>query len=174
MSLTLSPPTRATALVGALILTGLAAVMFLLGHGVLGGDATSSSAPPVPLVEPATTGAAAPTTHAPKPVHVASGFPAGVDHALRYGRVVVVSVSVPGSAVDRIVKREAALGAKSAHVPFVAYSAANERAMNALLAKTGVLPSPAIVVVRRPGVVTSTFSAADAATIAQAATQARR
>ena len=51
--------------------------------------------------------------------------------------------------VDRIVKREAALGAKSAHVPFVAYSAANERAMNALLAKTGVLPSPAIIVVKR-------------------------
>jgi len=171
MSLTLAPPTRLAALVGVLVLTGLAAVLLFVGRGVLGEDATSSSAPSVPLVKPATT---APTTHAPKPVRVPSGFPARVDHALRYGRVVVVSVSVPGSAVDRIVKREAALGAKSAHVPFVAYSAASERAMNALLAKTGVLPSPAILVVKRPGVVTSTFSAADAATIAQAATQARR
>jgi hypothetical protein len=174
MSLTLAPPTRLAALVGVLVLTGLAAVVLFVGRGVVGGAATTSSAPPVPLVEPGTPATPAPRTHAPKPVRVASGFPARVDHALRYGRVVVVSVSVPGSAVDRIVKREAALGAKTAHVPFVAYSAANERAMNALLAKTGVLPSPAIVVVKRPGVVTSTFSAADAATIAQAATQARR
>jgi hypothetical protein len=174
MSLTLAPPTRLAALVGVLVLTGLGAVMLFVGRGVVGGGATSSSAPPVPLVKPATPVTPAPRTHAPKPVRVPSGFPARVDHALRYGRVVVVSVSVPGSAVDRIVKREAALGAKSAHVPFVAYSAANERAMNALLAKTGVLPSPAILVVKRPGVVTSTFSAADAATISQAATQARR
>jgi hypothetical protein len=83
-------------------------------------------------------------------------------------------VSVSGAAVDRVVQREALLGARAARAGFVALRTSNERAMAALVAKAGVLPAPAVVIVKRPGVVTSTFSVTDAGTIAQAVAQARR
>jgi hypothetical protein len=105
---------------------------------------------------------------------VSSGFPARIDHALRYSRVVVVSVSMPGAAVDAIVRREARAGARASRAGFVTMSATNERAVSGLVAKTGVLPSPAVVIVRRPGVVATTFSVTDAGTIAQAVAEARR
>ena len=178
MSLTLSPPTtRVTALVGALVLTGLAAVVFLLGRGALAdepsGPATSATpaTKPVVRVAPKPKPAAPRTQPAPR---VPSGFPAKIDHALRYSRVVVVSVSVPGAPVDAIVRREARAGAQASRAGFVAISAANERAVSGLVAKTGVLPAPAVVIVKRPGVVATTFSVTDAGTIAQAVAQARR
>jgi TPP-dependent indolepyruvate ferredoxin oxidoreductase alpha subunit len=105
---------------------------------------------------------------------VASGFPTKIDHALRYSRVVVVAVTVPGAPVDALVRREARAGADAGRAGFVALSAANERAVSALVAQTGVLPAPAVVIVKRPGVVTSTFSVTDAGTVAQAVAQARR
>ena len=179
MSLTLSPPIRATALVGALVLTGLAAVVFLLGRGPLsGGEPSAAEAvplvPPAAQVTPKPKPAAAPRVEPkPKP-RMESGFPAKIDHALRYSKVVVVSVSVPGAPVDAIVRREARTAANTSRAGFVAISAANERALAGLVAKAGVLPAPAVVVIRRPGVVTSTFSVTDAGTIAQAVAQARR
>ena len=173
MSVTLNPPTRIAALVGALVLTGVAAVALLLGRGALGGAETEAV---TPLQKPA---ARAETT--PKPVaaqraksRVASGFPATIDHALRYSRVVVVSISMPGAAVDAVVRREARAGAKASRAGFVAISATNERAVSGLVAKSGFLPAPAVVVVKRPGVVATTFSVTDAGTIAQAVAQARR
>jgi hypothetical protein len=104
---------------------------------------------------------------------VPSGFPAKIDHALRYSRVVVVSISLPGAAVDAVVRKEAREAAAASRVRFVTLSAANERAMSGLVAKTGLLPSPAVVVVKRPGTVVATFSVTDAATISQAVAQAR-
>ena len=176
VSLTFSPPTRLTALVGALVLTGLAAVVFLLGRGALAGDgsAATTSTPIVhtPQTAHKPNGAKAPVTK-PKP-RVASGFPARIDHALRYSRVVVVSVAMPGAAVDAVVRKEARDAARATHVAFVPLSALNERAVSGLMAKTGVLPDPAVVVVKRPGVVTATFSVTDAGTIAQAVAEARR
>ena len=173
MSVTLNPPTRIAALVGVLVLTGLAAVVLLIGRGTLGGAETDAV---TPLQKPA---ARAETT--PKPVaapraksRVASGFPAKIDHALRYSRIVVVSVSLPGAAVDAVVRREARSGARAARAGFVSISAANERAISGLVAKTGVLPAPAVVIVKRPGIVAGTFSVTDSGTIAQAVAQARR
>lgn len=179
MSLTLSQPTtRVAALVGALVLTGLAAVVFMLGRGALADEPSATSTPPATQptarVAPKPKLAAAPrATTEPKP-RVASGFPPKIDHALRYSRVVVVSVSMPGAAVDRIVRREARAGAAASRAGFVSISAANERAVAGLVAKTGVLPAPAVVVVKRPGLVATTFSVTDAGTIAQAVAQARR
>lgn len=177
MSVTLTPPTRVAALVGALVLTGLAAVVLLLGRGVLSGDQTEAAATPTPMTKPAVHATATPKPAAaaprPKP-RVSSGLPAKIDHALRYSRVVVVSVSMPGGAVDAIVRREARAAAKSSRAGFVAISAANERAVSGLVAKTGVLHAPAVVIVKRPGVVATTFSVTDAGTIAQAVAQARR
>jgi hypothetical protein len=175
VSLTFSPPTRLTALVGALVLTGLAAVVFLLGRSTLAGDGATTTSTPIvhtPRTTHKPTGVKAPVTK-PKP-RVASGFPPRIDHALRYSRVVVVSVSMPGAAVDAVVRKEAREGARTAHAAFVPVSALNERAVSGLMAKTGVLPDPAVVVVRRPGVVVATFSVTDAGTIAQAVAEARR
>jgi hypothetical protein len=175
VSLTLSPPNRLTALVGALVLTGLAAVVFLLGRGPLAGDdaATTSPTPVVHTPRPTQKPAAKPHAATPHP-RVASGLPARVDHALRYSRVVVVSVGIPGAPVDAVVRKEARVAAKAAHAAFVPLSASNERAMSALVAKTGVLPDPAVVVVERPGTAVAIFSVTDAATIAQAVAEARR
>jgi hypothetical protein len=174
--MTLSPPTRVAAFVGALVLTGLAAIVFLVGRSALGGGETAS--PTAPVAATRTAPAAKPAVAArpkarPQP-RVASGFPAKIDHALRYSRVVVVSVSMPGAPVDRIVRSEARAAARSSHAGFVAISATNERAVAGLFAKTGVLPAPAVVVVRRPGRISSVFSVTDAGTIAQAVVEARR
>jgi hypothetical protein len=173
VSLTLSPPNRLTALVGALVLTGLAAVVFLLGRGPLAGDeaATTSSTPIIHA--PKTTQKPAAKSATPKR-QLVSGLPARVDHALRYSRVVVVSVGIPGAPVDAVVRKEARTAAKAAHAAFVPLSASNERAVSALVAKTGVLPDPAVVIVKRPGVAVATFSVTDAGTIAQAVVEARR
>ena len=43
----------------------------------------------------------------------------------------------------------------------------------ALVAKTGVLPDPAVVVVRRPGVVTATLGVSDRETVEQAVAEAK-
>ena len=172
MSLILTPPTRVVALVGALVLTGFAAALFLLGRGVIGSSASPTTSAPVthPTSQITHQPAAKPTPAPRQP----SGFPAPVDHALRYGKVVVVSVSMPGAAVDAQVRSEARAGAAASRAGFVRLSALNERAMAQLMAKTGVLPDPAVVVVRRPDTVIATFSVADAGTIAQAVAEARR
>ena len=179
MSLTLHPPARLAAPVGALVLTGLAAVVFLLGRGALGSDSTPAAVPaPTVTSKPAAPSATTPKPHAAakpvKPARVASGFPTRIDHALRYSRVVVVSVSIPGAAVDGVVRSEARSAARATRAGFVAISALNERAVAGLVAKTGVLPEPAVVIVRRPGTVAATFSVTDAGTIAQAVAEARR
>jgi hypothetical protein len=178
VSLTLSPPNRLTALVGALVLTGLAAIVFLLGRGALTPDEAAVTTPPEQVVHTPRTSHKPPAA-APKPgvtakPRVTSGFPPRVDHALRYSRVVVVSVGIPGARVDAVVRKEARAAAKQARAAFVPLSAGNERAVSALVAKTGVLPDPAVVIVKRPGVAVSTFSVTDAGTIAQAVAQARR
>ncbi len=179
VSLTLHPPARVAAFVGALVLTGLAAVVLMLGRGALGGESPPATATAPPTTsKPTTHGAATSRPKAAaklvKPAHVASGFPARIDHALRYRRVVVVSVSIPGAPVDRVVRSEARSAARASRAGFVAISALNERTVAGLVAKTGVLPDPAVVIVKRPGTVAATFSVADAGTIAQAVAEARR
>jgi hypothetical protein len=81
---------------------------------------------------------------------------------------------MPAAPVDAIVRREARAAARAGGAGFVAMSALNERAVSGLVAKAGVLPDPAVVIVERPGAVTAIFSVTDAATIQQAVAQARR
>ena len=176
VSTTLHQPTRTIALIGALVLTGIAAVVFFLGRGALGGEPAAATTP-TPVAEHAPQTSAKPAVRPatkPRPTRVASGFPPRIDRALRYNRVVVVSVSMPGAPVDAVVRREARAAAATARAGFVPVSALDERTVSALVAKTGVLADPAVVVVKRPGTVTATFSVADAATIAQAVAEARR
>ena len=184
--MTLSPPVRVVALVAALVLTGLAAVVLLLGRGVLGGEPATAPSPAATAArttphvtahagtKPGVRSAAPKSVTRPARARPPSGFPTRIDHALRYRRVVVVSVSIPGAAVDAIVRREARTAARSSRAGFVAVSALNERAVSSLVAKAGVIPEPAVLIVRRPGTIEATFSVTDAETISQAVAQARR
>ena len=109
----------------------------------------------------------------PKAKLPGAGFPLPIRHALRRNRVVVVAVYLPGASVDAFVRREARAGAQG-RAGFVAVSALSERLVRPLVAKTGVLPDPAVLVLRRPGVVTASLGVTDRQTVAQAIAQARR
>lgn len=176
MSATISPPVRVFALMGVVAIAALGAFFFLVARP----GATPETALPTerPDRTPATT---APKAERPAParprtpaLQTASGFPPAVDRALRRRGVVVVAVYIPGASVDRVVLTEARAGARASRAPFVAVSAFSERAVRQIVAKTGVLPEPAVVVVKRPGVVTATLGVTDRVTVAQAVALARR
>jgi hypothetical protein len=182
VSATLSPPIRIFAFTGVLAAVGLAAFFFLVGRS--GGEAvTSQSSPAATKTETATSKPATPApTRAAPPAQrpraraaalPASGFPLPVHRALRRNRVVVVVVYMPGASVDRVVRAEARAGARASRAGIVQLSALSERLVQPLVAKTGVLPSPAVVVLKRPGVVAATLGVTDRQTIAQAVAQAR-
>ena len=177
VSVTLTPPIRVAALVGALVATGLAAFVFLVGRGASEADVSASTAPATRPAAPATT----PSQTAQKPPAAKvgagttkSGFPTPVDNALRYRRVVVVVVYMPGAEDDAVVRTEARAAAVRTRAGYVAISALNERLAGSLVARTGFLPDPAVVIVKRPGVVASRLSVTDRETIVQAVAQARR
>jgi len=177
MSVTLTPPVRVFAFVGVLAAVGLAAFLFLLRPTE--GDATSAVTPPVAKPARATAQPAPRPVRAPRAtprptVLPASGFPLPIHRALRRNRVVVVAVYLPGASVDSIVRREAKAGARTARAGYVAVSALSERLVRPLVAKTGVLPDPAVLVLRRPGVVIATLGVTDRQTVTQAVAQARR
>jgi hypothetical protein len=174
---TLSPPVQIFAVLGVIAAIGFAAFTFLSG-----GEA--SVAPPANTLT--TQRPSPPTqrrdtkpdrvvrTRPTQPGATASGFPVPVNQALRKRGVVVLAVGIPRAPVDRTVAAEALVAARVTGAGFVVLSALNERHMSTLVAKTGVLPAPAVLVVRRPGVVTATFSVADRRTIGAAVLQARR
>ena len=117
MTVTLNSPARIATLVGALVLTGLAAVVFLVGRSALG-DGSSAATNPAPVTH--TTPRTTPKPSGARPQHTRSrtpasraAFPRG-DHALRHSRIVVISISIPGAPVDAIVRSEARAGA---HAP---------------------------------------------------------
>jgi hypothetical protein len=176
--MTLTPPVRLFAFTGGLIAVGLAVFLFLLRPG--GDDGTTALSKPAALPSQVTKpskppAAATPRATPARPASLpASGFPLPIHRALRKNRVVVVVVYMPGAAVDAVVRREAKAGARAARAGYVAMSALSERLVRPLVAKTGVLPDPAVLVIERPGVVGATLSVTDRETVAQAVAQARR
>jgi hypothetical protein len=85
-----------------------------------------------------------------------------------------VVVYMPGSSVDRIVLREARAGAIQARAGYVPINALKERVVRQLVTKTGVIPQPAVLVIKRPGTVKATLGVTDKTTVAQAVALARR
>ena len=178
MSVTLSPPIRIFAFVGVLAVVGLAAFLFVAGRSAGDGDATATprtttpaKTTPAPTTPPVTRATPRPTRAATLP---ASGFPLPIHRALRKSRVAIVVVYTPRAAVDSVVRAEARAAARTSGAPLVQISAFSERLVQPLVAKTGVLPNPAVLVVERPGTVTATLGVTDRETIAQAVAQARR
>ena len=171
---TLSPPVQIFAVLGVIAALGFAAFTFLSGGDTTVATPTPTTAPAPPPKAPATPSR---TARRPAPVETtttASGFPRPINRALGRRRVVVVAVYMPGASVDRLVRADAKAAAQASGAGFVALSALNGRVMSPLVSKTGVLPDPAVLVVRRPGVVVSTLSVADQLTISQAVAQARK
>lgn len=175
MTATLSPPVRVVAVLGVLAALGLAAFFFLLGRPTA--ETEPLAAPIVRPTTPATQPTPKPAAAKPRvatPALPRSGFPLPVDRALKNRRVVVVALYVPGASVDAVVRKEARAGALAAGAAYVAIPATSSRLVEPLIAKTGVLPEPAVVVVKRPGVVAATFGVTDRQLVAQAALQAKR
>ncbi len=167
---------RVGAVVAALVLTALGAFVFLIG-----GRAQDEAATPAPSttkhqaqVEPGTN-TAKPAVKPTKPTRpaLAPDLPKPVAQAFRHRRIVVVAVYVPGSAVDSAVRNEARAGARMAVAGFVPISAASENALAKIVAKAGILPAPAVVIMRRPGVAVTTLGVADRQTVAAAVAQAK-
>jgi hypothetical protein len=174
----LSPPVRVFAFVGVLVAVGLGAFFFLVGRGDDGSiPSTSTLARTTQETTPVTPATPRVTVRIQQPRVAAvppSGFPPAVDRALRRSPVVVLVVYMPNASVDTLVRAEAKAGAKASGAGYVAVSALSERLVRTIVAETGVLPDPAVVVLKRPGVVTATLSVTDRDTIAQAVAQARR
>jgi hypothetical protein len=173
---TISPPIQIAAVVGIIAAAALGIGLFLLGRSA---DPATLAPPPPHVaqharVKPAHTK----TTHEARPRTArfrtpASGFPRAVDRAFRTHRVVVLAVYMPGASVDAIVRKEARAGAVATGAGYVQVSALNNALATEVLAKTGVLPEPAVVVIRRPGVVVATLGVTDRQTVAQAVFQAK-
>ena len=175
MTAAISFPVRMVTLLGLLAAVGLAAFLFVLRPGADGEAAASTpSTTRAPAVtKPATTPKTVPAAKKPTAIQAKSGIPAAIERALRRHRVVVVPVYTPGVAIDATVREEARAGAAIARAGYVAVSALSERLVRPLVAKTGVLPQPAVLIVRRPGRVVATLGVADRETVAAAVAQAR-
>jgi hypothetical protein len=172
---TISPPVRVVAGLGVVVAAALGLWLYMLGRSA---DAETASPPPAHVAERTP----AKPAQRPEPKQAAprrqvqlapTGFPSAVDRAFRKHHVVVVAVFLPGAHVDALVRREARAGAIASGVGFVDVSAANNAVASQLLSKTGVLPDPAVVVVKRPGVVVATLGVADRETVVQAVAQAK-
>jgi hypothetical protein len=176
---TLSPPIRILGIVGILAAAALGLLLFMHSRSshstavaplVKGGTLHSSTSTPVvhptanrPAIHPAT----------PK-IILLPGLPAPIAHALRYSKVVVVSLYAAGAAGDMAALDQARSGASSAHAGFAAVNVLNESLAKKGLDKfVGTASSPAVLIVRRPGKIVNQFSGyADSDLVAQAAQDA--
>jgi hypothetical protein len=134
-----------------------------------------------PVQHPSAARHAKPSSHATKsnaaPVKIARhGLPLKVAEALTHHRVVVVSLSIPGVALDQLAANESEAAAKASNAGFVALDVVKQREGGPVLARLGVIDTPAVLVVKRHG---STVSAkfrgfVDRDTVEQAVADARR
>jgi hypothetical protein len=141
--------------------------------GVFGGSSDSTStATPVAPATPSTTPAKSfnkPVPTAPKVV-LLPGLPVSVAHALRYSKVVVVSLYVGQAQGDRAVVTEVRKGARSTGAGFVAINVGNDKQAEGVTSFAGSVSAPTMLVVRRPGKIVAQFSGpVESAVVAQAA-----
>ena len=102
-----------------------------------------------------------------------TGFPVAVDRALVRHKVVVVSLVVPGSPIDKLAAGEAKAGAKLGGAGYLALNVLNERVAHAVLTKLEGLEEPSVLVFKRSGEVALALEGfVDRETVAQAAANA--
>jgi hypothetical protein len=138
----------------------------------------SSTAHTTPAVTTPASTTPAPTKAPSQPASPAKlathGLPVNVALALRKHSVVVVSLSSPGAGLDKMAAAEAKAGAVATHSGFVLVDVRNQRPGIAILHELGIVDTPAVLVVKRPGVVYSDFKGfVDRGVVVQAVTDAR-
>jgi len=102
------------------------------------------------------------------------GLPISVARALRGHSVVVVSVTNPQGADEQFTRSEARAGAAQMHAGYVAIDVFDQRPGTTLLRKLGVVDTPEILVIKRPGNIVSQFKGfVDRDVVAQAVADAR-
>jgi hypothetical protein len=201
VDMTISRPIRIFALVALIAALGGGAMLMLKPKSNAAPPivVNNAAAKPAPTTHPAATPAApAKPTHgaataktsapakpaakpAPKRASVAAiaanGFPMALAKALRAHAIVVVSVFDPASQTDAFSYSEAKAGAAEAGVGFVGISVRDSVAAGALttmLPNGALLPSPGILVYRRPGSLVDRIDGfADRDAVAQAAVMSR-
>ena len=118
---------------------------------------------------------AAPATAAPAATAPANGLPARVTEALREFPVVVVSLYNPEASVDATSLGEAAAGAKTAKVGFLAINVLDQAQAAPFTNAFGVLQDPTLLIYARPGTLTFKVDGfADRQVVAQAALSAKK
>jgi hypothetical protein len=180
MNLAVENPVRLVAIVG--VVAALGAGIFVLKSAKGGGSDTASEST---LLHTSVGHRVKPKPHArpahrttPKPVPVlfpaTAGFPRSVRVALAKNPVVVISVVAPRGRVDDLAYREAIAGAQASHAGFVRINAYRQAEIAPLEAKVDVRGNPALIVMKRPAVVSIQIDGfADRATVIQAVTDAR-
>ena len=102
------------------------------------------------------------------------GLPVQIARALQKHSVVVVAVTTPQGDDQALTRAEAQAGAANASAGYVTLDVFHQRPGTALLHKLGVVDTPEILVVRRPGTITSQFRGfVDRDVVAQAVADAR-
>lgn len=178
MTTTISPPIRILGIVGILAAAALGLMLFMQSR-----SSNTTTATPVSTAGTLHSSTKTPAVHgivttapakpaAPKIV-LLPGLPGPVAHALRYSKVVVVSLYAAGASGDAAALKQARLGATSAHAGFAAVNVLNERIAAGLDKFAGATSSPAVLVVRRPGRIVNRFGGyVDSNLVAQAAQNA--
>src|SRR5262249_7365880 len=139
---------------------------------------TTTAAPSTPARTTQATTTPTPSkthTHSETPAKLSThGLPVSVARALQKHSVVVVSLTAPRGQDNQFTGSEAQAGAKEMKAGYVAIDVFNQRPGTAILRKLGVVDTPEVLVIRRPGVVTSQFKGfVDRDVVAQAVADAR-
>ena len=175
MNATLS--TRQLRLLGLLVLVVVAAGGYLVvgKHKTTTPPSTAHSTTPVSTPARTTPAPSKAHKHAVTPVNLNThGLPVHVALALRKHSIVVVTLTQPGAGVDQTAAAEAQAGALEMGAGFVNLDVFHQRPGTAILRKLGVLNTPAVLVVKRPGLVYSEFKGfVDRDVVAQAVADAR-
>jgi hypothetical protein len=179
---TVGTPVKVFALVA--LVAGLGGAAMLALHKKHGSPAPVVVRSPAPAVthpsaaatapkRPAAARPAPPVRKTPPPVVAANGLPIQLAEALKRHRIVVVSVFDPQSSTDAVSFAEARAGAAEAGVGFLGVSvldSAEAGALTSALPGGELLPSPGVLVYRRPDALVQRIDGfADRDVVAQAA-----
>jgi len=159
------------ALIGIVALVAAFAALMVVRTGMLGTSSDSGSTAPIAGSIPARAPAKPITKTAAAPkIVLLPGLPAKVAHALRYSKVVVVSLYVGQAPGDRTSVVAARQGARAAGAGFVAVNVGSDKTAASVKSFAGPVSPPSMLVVRRPGkIVTQISGPVETAVVTQAA-----
>jgi hypothetical protein len=113
--------------------------------------------------------------HSRPAVQLDTSLPSPLRHALLRSRTVVAVVYAAGDPADAAVLGEARQGAKDTHVGFVVLNVANDKVAGETATWLNHVVEPAVVIVSRPGTISSELDGyADSTMVAQAVVDSRR